>query len=172
MSCHSAVSRYGPSPKELQKSSQNESSRQVTLARRETDEAKEHVMNRSSQSSTAPAQTAHSAGASGIKCWRRDLVRRRLRSKSQAKTRIFIGTQLFHIRLHLLKMQNPLAPPSPEGTYRRLERRKEARTKSTHLACPMVADRQVALEAGEDPLPAGRIVLRVRPEPMRRARLD
>ena len=70
------------------------------------------------------------------------------------------------------KMQNPLAPPGPEGTYRRLEQRKEAHTKSTHLACLMVADPQVALEAEEDPLLAGRIVLRVRPEPMHRARLD
>ena len=110
MSCHSAISRYGPSPIELQKSSQDESSRRATLAPRQTDEAKGHVMNRCSQSSIAPTQSAHSAWASGIKCRHQDLVRRRLRSKSQAKTRIFIGRQLFHIRLHLLKNAESSGP--------------------------------------------------------------
>ena len=69
-------------------------------------------------------------------------------------------------------MQNPLAPSGLEGAYIQLERRKEARTKSTHLAYPMVADPQVTLEAKESPLLAGQIVLRVRPGPMRRARPD
>ena len=103
MRCHSAISRFGPSPIDLQKSSQDESSRRSMLAPLQTDEAKGHVMNKCSQSSTAFAQSAHSAEASGIKSRRRDLVKSRLRSKSQAKTQIFIGRQLFHIRLHLLK---------------------------------------------------------------------
>ena len=110
MSCHSAISRYGPSPIDLQKSSQDERSRRSTLAPLQTAEAKGHVMNKCSQSSTALAQSAHSAGASGIKCRRRDLVRSHLRSKSQAKTLIFIGRQLFHIRLHLLKNAESSGP--------------------------------------------------------------
>ena len=69
-------------------------------------------------------------------------------------------------------MQNPLVPFGLEGAYIQLERRKEARTKATHLACSMVADPQVAPEAEEDPLPVGQIVLRVRLGPMRRARPD
>ena len=67
-------------------------------------------------------------------------------------------------------MQDPLTRPSPEGDYRRLERRKEAHSKSTHLApvapvALMVADPEVAPVVGGDPLPAGRIVPRVRRGP-------
>ena len=117
MSCHSTISRYGPSPIDLQKSSHDESSRRATLAPLQTDEAIGHVMNKCSQPSTAPAKSAHSVGASGIKCRRRDLVRSRLQSKSQAKTRIFIGRQLFHIRLHLL---NNAESSGPTWSRRRL----------------------------------------------------
>ena len=70
------------------------------------------------------------------------------------------------------RMQNPLTPPGPEGDYRRLGRRKETRSKSTHLVPPMVADLQVAPIPGGDPLLAGWIVPQVRAGPMRRARPD
>ena len=66
MSCHSAARRNGPSLIELQKASKDESSRRATLARGQIDEAKENVTNKCSQSSAAPAQSAHSVGASGI----------------------------------------------------------------------------------------------------------
>ena len=68
------------------------------------------------------------------------------------------------------RMQNTLTPPGLEGDYRRLGRRKEARSKSTHLVTLMIVDQQVAPVARGDPLPAGRIVPRVRAGPMRRAR--
>ena len=172
MSCHSAISRYGPSPIDLQKSSQDESSRRSTLAPLQTDEAKGHVMNKCSQSSTAPRRVHTRPGrmesnagvetSSGVAYGAK--AKQKLGSSSGGSSSISVSI--------FSKMQNPLAPSGPEGAYIRLERRKEARTKSTHLACPMVADPQVTPEAEEDPLPAGQIVLRVRPGPMRRARPD
>ena len=102
MSYHSDVRRYGPSPIELQKASQDESSRPGTLARRQTDEAKEHVMNRCSHSSVAPAQSAHSVGrlvsyASGKTSSRgvyEAKARRRLRSSSVGGSSIHVSIVL------------------------------------------------------------------------------
>ena len=99
-----------------------------------------------------------SGGAYGAK------ARRRLESSSVGGSSIPVSI--------VSRMHNPLTPPGPEGDYRRLGRRKEARSKSTHLAPPMVAVPQVAPVTGGDPLLAGRKVPRVRVRPMRLAKPD
>ena len=91
-------------------------------------------------------------------------AKRRLRSSSVGGSSIPVSI--------VSRMQNALTPPGPEGDYRQLEQRKEANSKSRHLAPPMVADPQVAPVAEGDLLSTSRIVPRVRVGPMRRAKPD
>ena len=102
--CHSSPRRNVPPPRDRQNASPEFTTRWPTPVASHTVWAKGQTKNKCGQSSTAPAHSGHSAGASGTMRCNLDLVIRRRRNKSQANTLIFRGRRRFHTTRHLCKM--------------------------------------------------------------------
>ena len=98
MRFHSAALRYGPSPIDRQKSSNDVNSGWATPTNRQTAWEMGHSTKRCSQfSRLAPHNTQSPAESGAMRC-RKDLVISRCRRRSHTKIRIFTGVRLFHTR--------------------------------------------------------------------------
>ena len=96
MRFHSAALRYGPSPMDRQRSSNDVNSGRRTPTNRQTAWEMGHNTKRCSQfSKLAPHNTQSPADLGAMRC-RKDLVISRYRRRSQTKIRIFTGVRLFH----------------------------------------------------------------------------